>query len=165
LCNNASFWSLTQVSNKTMVSQALSVPATPTFTFASHRRIPSQLAFSHRFIFISITHFIFHNFYFLSIYYKFFLNLENWIAEIPPRYLLPCKAPMVVLLKSVISKFIQFSLYTICNFIVSLISDIKPILFNFDPNEWVFVLKWQILVFVSDWSWKKHISISIAWIM
>ncbi|AES89079.1 ATP-dependent Clp protease proteolytic protein [Medicago truncatula] len=31
-----------------MVSQALSVPATPTFTIASHRRIPSQLAFSHR---------------------------------------------------------------------------------------------------------------------
>ncbi|CAJ2679225.1 unnamed protein product [Trifolium pratense] len=31
-----------------MVSQALSVPAIPTFTIASHRRIPSQLAFSHR---------------------------------------------------------------------------------------------------------------------
>ncbi|CAL5212357.1 unnamed protein product [Lathyrus oleraceus] len=31
-----------------MVSQALSVPAFPTFTIASHTKIPSKLAFSHR---------------------------------------------------------------------------------------------------------------------
>ncbi|CAI8616921.1 unnamed protein product [Vicia faba] len=31
-----------------MVSQALSVPAFPTFTISSHSKIPSQLAFSHR---------------------------------------------------------------------------------------------------------------------